>query len=58
MINDALTKILVGSVYSPTIKLFGLRFFKDIFLSAQFQLIDELNDAIIKHIIKTAQFDK
>lgn len=42
----------------PTSKLYGLRFFKDLLLSAQFHLIDGLDEEIFKQLIKVCQFDK
>lgn len=47
-----------GTTNPVTSKLFALRFFKDVFITAQFHVIDGLNDLIIKKIIKASQFDK
>lgn len=58
IVNEALGTMLVNNKYHPTAKLYALRFFKDLFLSAQFQLIDSLDESIFKQIAKISQFDK
>jgi hypothetical protein len=42
-VNEALYNILATNNYSPTSKLYALRLFKDLIISAQFQLIDNLD---------------
>ena len=58
IINQALYNILVNNNQPPASKLYALRFLKDVFMSAQFHLIDGLHENIMKQIIKACQFDK
>lgn len=58
IINEALGNMITKNTHHPTAKLYALRFFKDLIISAQFQLIDSLDESIIKQIVKISQFDK
>lgn len=58
MVDEALKQTLVETKTSPMARLLSLRFFKEILISANFSLIDIIDERVEEQIVQIAQYNK